>query len=158
MKTIVRHQTNFNYMKFQPGDGTIYTVLFGRMVDDTDNMYIALGSGDHIRGGYFFRISSVAELAREMIKWIVSDRGPLTQFVREYHYFEYQHSKLNIFTREEGNTWTTAVAVLFALVFALGDVSNSEHLSLISYVYYNNSAEVLEFFYEVGLSVNPLVG
>ena len=157
MKAIVTHQDNFHYMKFQPGDGTLYTVLFGNMVRDPDNMYIAIGSADYIRGGYFFRKSSVRELAYEMLKWIKNDSGSLFTFVSEYHYFDYQHTKINVFHEKDGNIWTTAVAVLFAVVYALGDVSNDADLAFIGHVYNNHALDVLALFAEWGLPVDETI-
>ena len=155
MRAIVRHQDNFHYMKFQPGDGTLYTVLFGNMAGDSDNMYIAMGSADYIKGGYFFRKSSVEELAHDMIKWIDKDGRPLTQFVSEYHYFDYQHGKINIHNQGSGGSWTSVVAVLFALVYALGDITDDRHLNFIGDVYLNKQENVLEFFEELGLITGP---
>ena len=155
MKAIVTHLTGFHYMKFQPGDGTLYTVLFGNMARVPDNMYIAIGSGDHIKGGYFFRRSSVEELAYDMIEWMDKDGRPLTQFVSEYPYFDYQHGKINIHNQGSGGNWTSVVAVLFALVYALGDITNDTHLNFIGDVYLNRQENVLEFFEEIGLITGP---
>lgn len=147
MQAVVEYLTGFNYMKFQPGDGTIYTVLYGTMVDDPDNMYIAIGPGDSIQGGYFFRKSSVEKLADRMVNWIYDDGRPLAQFMTEEYYVDYQHTKLAIYG---GNRWTTAVAVLFAMVYAMGNVAYDKHLNVIGHVYRNNREEVLKFFKEIG--------
>ena len=152
MRAIVNYESNFNYMKFQPGDGTIYTVLWGNQVGaDDDNMYIALGSGDFIQGGYYFRRSSAIELAKEMSKWILNEVAPLPAFTQNYHLFDYQATKFYALAGRREPEWTLAVIVLFSVVLALGDVSNGEHLSFISYVYHDEQQEVLDLFDEWGL-------
>jgi hypothetical protein len=147
MRKIVTHQDNFHYMKFQPGDGTVYTVLWGNMFPDEDNLYIALGSADYIRGGYFFRQSSARELAREMVKWIENETASLPAFVQDYHLFSYHHTKFDVFDRDRKPDWTLAVIVLFSVILTLGDPTMDEDLEFISHVYRDNSQEALDTLY-----------
>ncbi len=150
MRAVVNYLDNFNYMKFQPGGGTIYTVLWGDT--DDDNMYIALGSGDYIQGGYYFRRSSAIELAQEMAKWIVNEVAPLPAFTQDYHLFGYHATKFYALSNREPE-WTLAVIVLFSVVIALGRPTNEQDLNFISQVYRDDRQAVLDTFERWGLFV-----
>ena len=151
MRAVVKYQDNFHYMKFQPGDGTIYTVLWGDT--DNDNMYIALGSGDYIQGGYYFRRSSAVELAQEMANWIVNEIASLPQFTQDYHLFDYQATKFYALAGRRKAEWTLAVIVLFSVVIALGRPTNEQDLNFIGHVYRNDGQAVLDTFERWGLFV-----
>ena len=145
MKTIVKDIGNFSYKKFQPGDGTLYTVLHGRI--DEEIMYIALGSGDYTGGGYFYRVSSARQMVIDMVKYI-NDGGSPTQFQKEYHLCAYVASKINFMSEHPKVDWTVIVTVLFAAIYALSDASNGDAYSLIPAVYYGSGDMVLQWVYD----------
>ena len=152
MRAVVNHLDNFHYMKFQPGDGTIYTVLWGDT--DNDNIYIALGSGDYIQGGYYFRRSSAIELAEEMAKWITNEVASLPAFTQDYHLFDYQATKFYSLANNREAEWTLAVIVLFSVVIALGRPTNEQDLNFIGQVYRDDGQAVLDTFERWGLFVD----
>ena len=56
------------YYVIEPGDGTRYTAFYVADPDsDPDNMYIAVGPGQSITGGYLIRRSSVRRLAQRIL-------------------------------------------------------------------------------------------
>ena len=154
MRTVVNYADNFSYAKFQPGDGTIYTVLFGDT--DEDNMYIALGSGDYIQGGYYFRRSSARELAQNMIRTILhgTETDTLPKFTQEYHLFSYQATKFYALAGDRKPSWTLAVIVLFSVVLALGDPLMDADLKFIGHVYRDDRDAVMALFHKWGLLVD----
>lgn len=146
MRPIVKFQDGFSYVKFQPGDGTIYTALYGWL--GNDNWYIAIGSGDYIRGGYFFRESSAHRLLVDLVKWIDEGKLPL-QFVQEYHLFAYHTTKINMFVDKDFD-WTVAVAVLFSVIISHTSVSRTNAFDLIKAIYLDDSIGVTDWCVEYG--------
>ena len=129
MRSIVVEQDNFHYMKLQPRDGTLYTVIYGYMKNSPDNMYIAIGPGDMVRGGYFFRLSSGRQLALDMHEYIQNGGKNLHSFMLEHHLYGYHATKLM-----DAGKWTRCVAILLSLVLPnndfdfpfIGDVHNND--------------------------------
>ena len=147
MKTVVEHIDRFRYVKFQPGDGTLYTAMYGQA--DGENLYIALGSGDGILGGYFFRIESAREMLVELKKWIDTGKTSL-EFVQQYHWISYIRSHMR---SDNPHEWTVIVMCLFAAIVAYADPSNGEAYGLIPAVYCNQDSLVLEWLEEWGIVV-----
>lgn len=146
MKAIVDGKEYFTYMKLQPGDGTLYTVIFG-IVDD-DNLYLAIGPGDYIAGGYFFRASSSYMMLEELHQWIINDKGTLFEFLDNYHWINYMEGKFF-----DGHSWTPKIACLVAAVIQHADASNSESYELINAIDHNDSERVLGWLKEWGIVV-----
>lgn len=137
----------FTYMKVQPGDGTIYTMIFGDGVGgDHDNLYIAMGPGEKVVHGYFFRKSAAREMLRELVKWIRDGKSPW-EFAREYHLFGYHASH-----SPRGDNWETTVMVLMSVVLTEVDVYDlatsppySQVFCLIEGVY-NDDPQLIEIW------------
>ena len=150
MKTIVNHIDGFRYIKFQPGDGTIYTAMYGQVKGD--NFYIALGAGDNTRGGYFYRKSSAEHMIIDLVKWIEDGKSPMG-FTHDYHLFHHAASKTNVFMESRAIDWTVIATVLFAAIVTLADPSNGESYGLIPAVYHNDSGAIIKWAEEWGIVV-----
>ena len=135
MRTIVNSGTA-HYLKFQPGDGTIYTVMYSRYPDssDKDNLYVAIGAGNEIAGGYLMRRSSLRKLAQRIMA--TDDGEYLPKFLKEDHYIQYWLSHF------DGFTWTGVVAVLFGMVLEVSTEALELSLEIIGDIHHNNHNDV----------------
>ena len=148
MEPIIKLEEGFQYMKFQPGDGTMYTAIFGNI--DNDNMYIALGPGDMIQGGYFFRRSSARSMLVALREWVEGGGMP-REFVQDYHLFHYHATKVN-----NKFNWTVAVFVFLSALLTvtsvhaggmayISETAGEGVFDLIKFVDRNNGEEVLSW-------------
>ena len=152
MDAIIRYESDFHYLKFQPGDGTMYTAVYGDLTDPEErygNIYVAVGSADYIRGGYMLRHTSLYEMLLELRKWIDADKLPIG-FVKKYHLFAYFDTKMS-YGQTRNATWTDKMAVLLAAVITWGTGRVREDLKFIGHVYYNHNSEILALLDEWGI-------
>ena len=134
MQTITKSREGV-YIKFQPGDGTIYTAFHVYEPDsDPDNMYVAIGSGDEIEGGYFMRRSSLRELAKRLME--SNENESLIKFLQGDHFVRYWLSHF------KGRDWTGTVAILFGMVLTVSTEDLGESLKIIGDIYRNNHEDV----------------
>jgi len=129
MNAIVRNEMAL-YLRIQPGDGTIYTAMVCSYPDnDPDNMYLAIGAGDNIDGGYFMRRSSLIKLARRLLA--IDNDQEMTSFLKNDHYINYWLSHY------KGYDWTGIVGVLAGMVMALSSNNLNTSLKIIGGIYHS---------------------
>ena len=126
------------YFVLQPGDGTRYTVMTMDSHGD-DGIYIAIGAGDVICGGYFLPKKEAIALLDDLYRHEGDEH--LTAFAIGHHVTDYWRSHITT----DLTRWTAAVAVLVAsvLTYRSLDVAIKEDLfRVIAAVYRNKPDEV----------------
>jgi len=154
MRQVVKSSPkDFTYLKFQPGDGTLYTAIYGIPNQyDSDNLYLAIGSGDGITGGYFFRASSAKEMLADLQK-AIEKKTNLNVWARAYPWTQYIRTHLR-----NTHEWTAIVACLLVVVLFFGSerpVPTDEDLRLIEYVYRNMPDRVMALVRKWDATLEP---
>jgi hypothetical protein len=127
MNPIPKLVEEFTYAKIQPGDGTIYTIMYGPL-RHKESLYIAIGAGETVEHGYSFRLDSGWHMLNDLRKWIENDTGSTIEFVESYHLFAYHDSHW----RSDHNYWTMVVLVLLSAIMSVTWIEDDESaLSLI---------------------------
>ena len=132
------------YYQIQPGDGTRYTAFYvSRPDNDPDNIYVAVGSGQYIQGGYLMRRSSLRNLAERLYK-PARDQERLDQWLKEDHYINYWNPHFKVYAEYSEVNWTTMMAVLFGLAMTMSPDEEDIELTLkfIGDVYHDRYTEV----------------
>ena len=131
-RTIVKDRIA-TYMIFEPGDGTRYTAFIVEYPDDYggDSLYVAIGAGDKVKGGYFLRRSNLESLGKDIMT-MNEDEQSIQELLLEHHYTNYWQGHLKL------NRWTTVVGILLGMVFVLCTESFDTGIDFIGRVYHND--------------------
>lgn len=131
---IVTKEAKADFGIIEPGDGTRYTAVTARIEQGSEKyIYIALGAGDTIRGGYYLPINQLTFLFDALLEH--QDRM-LSFLLHDSHIVGYFQSKTGL------HDWTAIVGVLTALTFTLSK-SIRDDLAIIGHIYHNRFNEAL---------------
>jgi hypothetical protein len=114
---------------YEPGDATRYRVFYSM---DAGSIYIAIGAGDIVDGGYPLQVDQLAyEFA--MIKGEKTTPASLL----DSHLIGYWRGHM----RGDVDKWTATVAIILAAVILFGDMEDEQHMRLPGLLYHHRWQE-----------------
>jgi len=143
------------YFVIEPGDGTRYSAFYVPEPDnDPDNVYIAIGPGSHIIGGYFMRRSSLKQLALRIYDMAKNKERSFSSALMVDYYIGYLASHLKVSGRNVNPDWDVIAAALFGIALTLSPTTEDTETALkfIGDVYRNRHVEIIATLVEWGIT------
>jgi hypothetical protein len=144
---------------YEPGDGTRYRVMYSI---GPSSVYVAIGAGDRIEGGYMLQRDTLGYHTRHIANAVNGNhvKDEVKRYFRDVVGYWREFGHANIYDREcpicsmvqprtdtkVNAEWTSKVACLIALVAHASDVT--AHYALPGLVYREKWDEVLELVKE----------